>query len=281
MNVEGTPDISKLVEFVRWGGIVMTIPLIAVVVVLLRVVEGLTHRLSTRFSSRRPMLLMVQSVVRFVVYVVALAIGIGLSFRLDSTALTVFGGALALAVGFAMRDLVAAFIAGVTIMFDRPFHVGDRVSFAGQYGDIVKIGLRSVRMITLENNVITIPNNKVLTDVTVSGTYGSLEMQVAMDFYVGIDQDLARAIAILREACLTSPYVFLTNPVQIEARQVIVANIMMVRLKARPWVYDCKYERAFETDVYLRVLEAFKASEIAPPAVLYSALGATPAAAAG
>jgi hypothetical protein len=52
-------------------------------------------------------------------------------------------------------------------MFDRPFQVGDRVSYGGEYGDIIKIGLRSVRMNTLDDNIITIPNNKVFTDVTV------------------------------------------------------------------------------------------------------------------
>src|SRR5690606_15198805 len=100
-----------------------------------------------------------------VIYVMASSVVIGLSVRLDSTALTVIGGGLAFSVGFAMRDLVAAFIAGITIMFDRPFQVGDRVQYGGEYGDIIKIGLRSVRMNTLDHNIVTIPNNKVLTDV--------------------------------------------------------------------------------------------------------------------
>src|SRR5690606_33860764 len=100
---------------------------------------------------------------------------LGLSVRLDARTLAVIGGALAFAVGFAMRDVVAAFIAGITIIFDRPFQVGDRVRFAGEYGDILKIGLRSVRLLTLDNVIVTIPNNKILTDVTASGNYGAPE----------------------------------------------------------------------------------------------------------
>ncbi len=194
---------------------------------------------------------------------------IGLSIRLDPTALTVIGGALAFAVGFAMRDLVAAFIAGITIMFDRPFQVGDRVEYAGQYGDIIKIGLRSVRMNTLDHNVVTIPNNKVLTDVTSCGNYGALEMQVAMDFYIGIDQDANLAVELLQEACLTSPYVFLGRPVPVLVKQVLLSNVVAVHLKARPYVFDCKYEKAFETDVHIRVMEAFTRRGVRPPAVLY------------
>jgi small-conductance mechanosensitive channel len=243
-----------------------------VALLLLRVVTGITNRLSARFAARRLLIQKIDSFVRFGAYVATAAICIGLSFRLDSTALTVIGGALAFAVGFAMRDLVAAFIAGITIMFDRPFQVGDRVEYAGQYGDIIKIGLRSVRMSTLDHNIITIPNNKVFTDVTSSGNYGALEMQVPMDFYVGVDQDTQLAAEIIREACLTSPYVHLEEPIPVLAKQVILQNYVAFHLKARPYVFDCKYEKPFETDVHFRVLEAFKRHGILPPAVLHRQL---------
>ena len=154
-------------------------------------------------------------------------------------------------------------------MFDRPFQVGDRVNFAGQYGDIIKIGLRSVRMNTLDDNIITIPNNKVLTDVTSSGNWGALEMQTAFDFFIGVDQDLEVATEVLREACLTSPYVFLGRPVPVFATQVILQNYVAVHLKVRPYVFDCKYEKPFETDVHLRVTRAFKEKGIHPPAILH------------
>jgi small-conductance mechanosensitive channel len=157
-------------------------------------------------------------------------------------------------------------------MFDRPFQVGDRVSYGGEYGDIIKIGLRSVRMNTLDHNIITIPNNKVFTDVTSSGNYGALEMQVAMDFYIGVDQDAKLAVEIIREACLTSPYVFLEQPIPVLAKQVILQDYVAFHLKARPYVFDCKYEKPFETDVHFRVLEAFRERAIQPPSVLHRSI---------
>jgi small-conductance mechanosensitive channel len=189
--------------------------------------------------------------------------------RLDSTTIALIGGTFAVAIGFSLRDLVSSFIAGITIMFDRPFQVGDRVDFAGQYGDILKIGLRSVRMNTLDHNIITIPNNKVLTDVTSSGNWGALEMQTPFDFYVGVDQDIELAAELIREACLTSPYVFLEQPVPVLVKQVIVQDYFAMHLKARPYVFDCKYEKPFETDVHFRVAKAFRAHGIAPPAILH------------
>ena len=48
-------------------------------------------------------------------------------------------------------------------------------------------------MRTLDDNIVTIPNNKVLTDVTSCGNYGQLHMQVGMDFFVGMDQNIELA----------------------------------------------------------------------------------------
>lgn len=266
---EDLPEIGKLADFIRWGGVALSVFIVIGAVVILRMIDDMAERLARRFAHRRPTIQKVESIARFVVYLASAAICIGLSIRLDSTALTVIGGALAFAVGFAMRDLVAALIAGITIMFDRPFQVGDRVEYAGQYGDIVKIGLRSVRMNTLDHNIVTIPNNKILTDVTSSGNYGALEMQVPMEFYIGIDQDAKLAGDLIREACLTSPYIFIDRPVTIRAKQVILENYVAIRVRARPYVFDCKYEKEFESDVHLRVLDAFRAHGILPPAVLH------------
>ena len=271
-HAQDAPDFGRLAEFIRWGGVAASIPVVLGALFLIRIVENFGDRLSARFANRRPTIQKVQTTVRFFVYIATIAIAASLSIRLDSTALTVIGGALAFAVGFALRDLVASFIAGVTIMFDRPFQVGDRVSYGGEYGDIIKIGLRSVRMNTLDHNIITIPNNKVFTDVTSSGNYGALEMQVAMDFYIGVDQDAKLAAEIIREACLTSPYVFLQQPIPVLAKQVILQDYVAFHLKARPYVFDCKYEKPFETDVHFRVLEAFRERGIQPPSVLHRSI---------
>jgi len=275
-GAQDAPNVAGIAEFIRWGGIAASVPLIIGAMFLIRLVENAGERLSTRFSNRRPTIQKVQTSARFILYILTFAVALSLSVRLDPTALTVIGGTLAFAVGFALRDLVASFIAGITIMFDRPFQVGDRVAYGGEYGDIIQIGLRSVRMNTLDHNIITIPNNKVFTDVTSSGNYGALEMQVAMDFYIGIDQDAVLAAELIREACLTSSYVFLAQPIPVTAKQVILQDYVAFHLKARPYVYDCKFEKPFETDVHFRVLEAFREHDIGPPAILHRTLSTGP-----
>ena len=268
------PKVGELVSFIRWGGVLISVGVILGASVVVRLLHSSVDSLGRRFNQHRLTLQKVESFTRFFVYIVTASIVIALSFQLTETVLALVGGTLAVAVGFSLRDLVAAMIAGVTIMLDRPFQVGDRVLFAGEYGDVTAIGLRSIRIQTLDDNTVTIPNNKVLTDVTSCGNYGALDMQVGLDFYIGVDQDLERAEAIIKEAMLSSQYVFLEKPIVVLVKQVIKDNYVAVHLRVKGYVLDTRYEKAFETDVSKRVLRAFAERQILPPAVLHRVAGA-------
>ncbi len=263
------PDLSVLAGVIRWTGLFVSLLIIAGAAVLLRFIEGAAEQLSLRFANRRLTIQKFESFTRFFVYFATAAIVVTLSFRIDKTVLTIVGGALAFAVGFAMRDLVAAVIAGVMIMFDRPFQVGDRVNYAGQYGDIIQIGVRSVRMRTLDDVIVTIPNNKVLTDVTASGNYGVLHMLAVIDFYIGVDQDVELAERLVREALLSSRYVYLGKPVEVLVKIFLNGNYPVIRLRGRACMLDTKYELLFDDDVNRRVIRAFRRHGLVGPAQIH------------
>jgi len=270
--MEQSMDIGALVGFIRWSGVLVSVGVITGTAIALRFLNGIVERLGERFTHRRLLLSKVWSFVRFFIYLGAGIVVAVLSFQFNETVLALVGGTFAVAVGFAMRDLVAAMIAGVTIMLDRPFQVGDRVQYAGEYGDIQAIGLRSVRMVTLDDSVVTIPNNKVLTDVTSCGNYGALDMQVAIDFYVGTDQDIDLAQRLVTEALTSSRFTYLKKPVVVLVRQILKDDFVAVHLRGKAYVLDTKYEKAFETDVSKSVLGAFREHAIQPPAILHRSL---------
>jgi small-conductance mechanosensitive channel len=176
------------------------------------------------------------------------------------------------AVGFATRDLLASLVAGVMIVFDRPFQVGDRVSFAGQYGDVLQIGLRSVKLRTLDDSVVTIPNNMLLNEVSSSANFGVLDMQIDTDFFIGIDQDAELARDLVREAAVISRYVYLPKVVNVNVEQVQLESCVGLRIRLKAYVLDTMYEKRFVTDVTLRVQEAFAEHNIKPPAVLHRSI---------
>ncbi|MDH3201088.1 MAG: mechanosensitive ion channel family protein [Myxococcales bacterium] len=266
--------VSYIKQSIRWGGVVTSLFVILGVWITLRFFNNFIENLGDQFTTRRMLFQKIGTIVQFFVYIITIAAVLALSIRIDNKVLALLGGTAAVAIGFAVRDLVASFIAGVMIMIDQPFQVGDRVAFGGEYGDITAIGLRSVRLQTLSDNTVTIPNNRFLTDITSCGNYGALDMQVVMDFYVGVDQDVMKARDIVTEAGLTSRYVHLPKPVVVLVSQVMQDNYIAVRLRLKAYVLDTKYENAFETDVHLRVMHAFEDYHIGPPAILHRTIAA-------
>lgn len=276
-DVSGTtaPDtITALTHMIQWGGIAASVFVIAAAWLLLRFTARLVDQLGTAFGDYRLTLQKFSAFFRFGVFFATIFSVVLLSLDISREMLTILGGTAAVAVGFAMKDLVASLVAGVTIMFDRPFQVGDRVTFAGQYGDIISIGLRSVKLRTLDDSMVTIPNNMLLNEVTTCGNYGVLNMQLMIDFLIGIDQEVHRAREIVLEAAVTSNFVYLANPVDVLVSQVVTNGHVALQLRLKAYVLDTVFEKAFETDVTLRVMDTFRAENIRPPAILHRQVGA-------
>jgi small-conductance mechanosensitive channel len=261
--------LSMLPQLVRWEGLVAALIIIAAAWLFLRFMRNLVRRLGEIFVERRLLFQRFSAIAHFLVYMITIVSVVLLGFEISREMLALLGGATAVAFGFAIKDLVASLVAGVTIMFDRPFQLGDRVSFGGEYGDVVAIGLRSVKLQTLDDSTVTVPNNLFLTDITSCGNYGVLDMQIVVDFYIGVDQNVQLARDLIHEATVTSRYVYLPKPVVVMASQVIVENYVAVRLRLKVYVLDTQYEKELENDVTLRVLEAFAENGIKPPAVLH------------
>ncbi|GIU13342.1 MULTISPECIES: mechanosensitive ion channel family protein [unclassified Shewanella] len=263
-------SLTEIASLIRWSGVFMSIIVVFIAWLMLKFTQNLVDSIGAQFAQRRMLAQKLQSFFQFFIYMTAGISVFMLSFRVDDRVLTLIGGTLAVSVGFAMKDLAASFIAGLTVMIDRPFQVGDRVTFEGHYGDIVTIGLRSVRMCTLTDDIITIPNSKFLSDVVVSGNYGALDMQVVIPFHVALDQDLTLACDIIREAAASSRYIHLPKPIVVLVKQDISDNYFAIKLTLKAYVLDIKYEKLFETDITLRVMQEFKKQNICPPTIMQS-----------
>lgn len=266
-------SVTILTQMIRWTGLAASVFVIAAAWLLLRFTSRLVEELGTAFVDSRLTLQKLSTFFRFFVFFSTITIVVLLSLEISREVLAILGGTAAVAVGFAMKDLVASLVAGVMIMFDRPFQVGDRVTFAGQYGDIMSIGLRSVKLRTLDDSMVTIPNNLFLSEVTTCGNYGVLNMQVMIDFLIGIDQDVSRAREIVREATVTSNFVYLANPVEVLVSQVVTDGHVALRLRLKVYVIDTIFEKSLETDITLRVMDAFREEGIRPPAILHRQVG--------
>lgn len=226
---------------------------------LVRGIGHLGNRLAERMVSRRLQLKNLVTILGFAIYSATIFLALTSLFRFSAQALFALSGTLAVALGFALKDMAASLIAGVAILVTKPFQVGDRIQFGSHYGEVVEIGLRKVQLITLDDNLVTIPTNKFLTEPVASANAGSLDCMVVMPFYLSPQADHRRARAIVHDAVLASKYLYLQKPLT-----VLVANSIgddghaYVVLTAKAYVYDMRHEKAFASDVTDRVLPVFR-----------------------
>ena len=139
------------------------------------------------------------NVLNAVVWVAAIAVGFAVAgYGGFLSAFAVFGGAIALAVGFAAQDLLGNFVAGVFILKDKPFEVGDWIEWDGNSGRVEDIDLRVSRVRTFDNERITVPNGDLANNaVTNPVAYETLRQKFV--FGIGYDDDIAQATDIIVE----------------------------------------------------------------------------------
>ena len=141
------------------------------------------------------------SVTVAVVAVVAVALAATVAgFGVVLAAFATLAGALALAVGFAAQDLIANFVAGVFIIQDEPFTVGDWIEWDGNEGVVREIELRVTKLDTFDNELVTVPNSDLASAAVVNNVAND-QRRVSVGFGIGYGDDIERArAAIVDEA---------------------------------------------------------------------------------
>jgi len=172
---------------------------------------------------------------------------------------------LGVAFAFAFKDLLASLMAGVILLIDEPFQVGDRITFGVHYGEVADIGLRSVRLVTLDDNLVTIPNAVFLTEAVASANAGQLDCMVVIPLYIGAAESFYRARRLAYEAAVTSRYVYLEKPVVTQITDEFLGERFVTVIRIKAYVFDARYETSFVSDVTERVKIAFRAHGVRTP----------------
>ena len=148
------------------------------------------------------------------------------------TALATIGAAATLAIGFAMQDVIANFVAGIFIFTDKPFRIGDWIEWDGNSGIVEDISFRVSRVRTFDNELLTVPNS-ALTDGVIKNPVAKDTLRLKVPFGIGYDDDIGKATEIIQEEAENHPEI-LSDP----APSVRLTNLgdSSVELTSRVWI---------------------------------------------
>jgi small-conductance mechanosensitive channel len=176
-----------------------------------------------------------------------------LFLNLSPSNLVAVTGTIAVALGFAFKDYASSVIAGIIALFERPYQVGDRVKIGEHYGEIISYGLRGIRIETADDNVISIPHNKIWTEAISNANDGSIEAQVVTNFYFDHRVNVEKVIQILYRVAYTSKYTQLKLPVLV----VMDEKPWGTHFKLKCYPIDARDEFIYKTDLIRRSKQAF------------------------
>jgi small-conductance mechanosensitive channel len=159
--------------------------------------------LADRAMDRRGLESNAKKPLRKVLFFIILFVALGAAFAASGrgnilTSLATVAAAATLAIGFAMQNVIANFVAGVFIFVEKPFKIGDWIQFDGNDGVVEDISLRVTRVRTFDNELLTVPNSQ-LTDNVVKNPVDADKLRLKFLFGIGYDDDIEKATDIIME----------------------------------------------------------------------------------
>lgn len=151
--------------------------------------------------------------------------------------------------GFALQDSLSNFASGMLILVYRPYDVGDMVEVSGVFGTVERMSLVNTTILTLDNQTLIVPNNKIWQDVIKNLTYQKIR-RVDMTFGITYDQDIDVAIGVLREVTEADERVLEDPELNIRVHELGDSSVNLI---CRPWVQTDDY-----WDVYWDITKKVK-----------------------
>ncbi|WP_269540644.1 mechanosensitive ion channel family protein [Cerasicoccus fimbriatus] len=142
---------------------------------------------------------LIGKIIRIFFIIIAMVVGLT-SVGVNLSALTVFGGALGLGLGFGLQKIVSNLISGFILLSDRSIKPGDVIELDDTYGWINSLRARYVSVITRDGTEHLIPNEDLITQRVVNWSFTHDRVRIKIDVGISYKEDPHQAIEICKAA---------------------------------------------------------------------------------
>ena len=244
---------------VRYGfGVLGAIVILVAGVFVGRWVGALVEARLTRHQLEPPMKHLIVRVARVVVVLFALVVAIDkLGFQIAPLVAGI--GVAGLGIGIALQGVLSNIVAGLSIIFTKPFRVGEHIAVADARGDVVEIGLTATILVHADHSRVIVPNRKIVGEILHNF---STSRQLNLSVGVAHPGDVVSLLRDVRDVVMTNTRVLKDPPPLIGIAQVTDGG---VKLAVQPWVRIPDVGVA-DAELYQALLEHLRARGLTAPA---------------
>ncbi|MBI3853590.1 MAG: mechanosensitive ion channel [Verrucomicrobia bacterium] len=244
--------------FVNYGkDVAGALIILAVGILVARWIGKVLERWLERIQMEPPVRLLLVRVARLLI-IAFTALAVLEKFGVPTTSAIAGIGVAGIGVGLAMQGVLSNIVAGLTIIFTKPFRVGDYIELIGVQGQVKTIELFSTTLLHADLSRVVIPNRKIVGEVL--HNYGTIRQ---LDLSVGIaySSDLNKVLNIVGDIVRQNPRV-LKDPSPALGVKLLADSSITIAVK--PWTTVPDYGPA-GAEIYQAIIERFRANQIEIP----------------
>jgi len=162
--------------------------------------------------------------------------------------------ALGVGIGFGLQEIIANFISGLLILFEKPIRVGDVVTVGESSGQVIRIQIRATTIRDFDGKELLVPNKEFVTGRLLNWTLSNTDIRMSLEVGIAYGSDVRKAVAIL-EDILANHEMILDKPEPDVLFREFGDNALI--LLARYFFNDVEQRGYLLSDLHLKINDAF------------------------
>src|SRR5215469_3305555 len=247
---------DKLIDYVitHSGSLIAAILVIVIGLLAARWLGGALNRWMERKAMEPPMRMLLVRIVRLLVFATALVVALETA-GMNMTVLIAGFSVAGVGIGLALQGVLGNMFAGLTMIFTKPFRVGEYIEIAGVQGQVQTVTLFSTTLLHLDRSRVVVPNRKVVGEIL--HNYGTIR-QLDLSVGVAYGTDLNQAVGMVRAILSQNPRV-IKDPAPFVGVSMLADS--SINIAIRPWTVVADFA-VTQTEVNQAVAEQFRAAKI-------------------
>ncbi|WP_375577824.1 mechanosensitive ion channel domain-containing protein [Marivirga tractuosa] len=245
----GESKIKELSNLISSANIFYTIVFLLFGFVFIKVITFILNALAERSTKYRIAFKGSIPIVKIVGWVIIILLIVVVIYKPSVASMLAVSASIGVAIGFASQDILKNIFGGIVILLDRPFVSGDKIEVDKYYGEVVEIGLRSTRIVTPDDSLVSVPNAVMMNSSLSNSNAGEPNCQVVAEIYLPLTIDTIKTREIATQAATVSKYIYLGKPITVLFLNEVNNNHSYYKMKVKAYVMDIRDEFRFKSDM--------------------------------